>query len=49
MYVVRSGDNLYSIAHWFGVPLDTVYQMNPTLRTAGLRTGLRIDLPPPTR
>ena len=49
VYVVRSGDNLYSIAHWFGVPLDTVYRMNPSLRSGGLRAGMHVELPPPTR
>jgi hypothetical protein len=49
IYTVRSGDNLVSIAHWFGVPLDTVYAMNPWARTTGLRPGQELRLPPPTR
>jgi hypothetical protein len=49
IYTVRSGDNLVSIAHWFGVPLDTVYEMNPWARTSGLRPGQELRLPPPTR
>lgn len=49
IYTVRSGDNLVSIAHWFGVPLETVYEMNPWARTTGLRAGQELRLPPPTR
>lgn len=49
IYTVRSGDNLVSIAHWFGVPLDTVYELNPWTRTTGLRAGQELRLPPPTR
>lgn len=49
IYRVRSGDNLYSIANWFGVPLARVYQMNPWLRTTGLRAGQELRLPRPTR
>jgi LysM repeat protein len=49
IYTVRAGDNLVSIAHWFGVPLDTVYAMNPWARTTGLRAGQELRLPPPTR
>ncbi|MDH4141249.1 MAG: LysM peptidoglycan-binding domain-containing protein, partial [Chloroflexota bacterium] len=49
IYVVRRGDNLYSIANYFGVPLDDVYAMNPTVRTTGLRAGMELRLPPPTR
>lgn len=49
IYTVRSGDNLVSIAHWFGVPLETVYDMNPWARTNGLRPGQELRLPPPTR
>jgi hypothetical protein len=49
LYTVRSGDNLVSIAHYFGVPLDTVYAMNPWARTTGLRAGQELRLPPPTR
>ncbi len=49
VYAVRPGDNLFSIAHWFGVPLDTVYAWNPTLRTAGIQAGMQIRIPTPTR
>ncbi|HEY1180278.1 MAG TPA: LysM peptidoglycan-binding domain-containing protein [Phytomonospora sp.] len=49
LYTVRVGDNLVSIAHWFGVPLDTVYDLNPWARTTGLRAGQELRLPPPTR
>jgi hypothetical protein len=48
-YTVRAGDNLWSIARWFGVPLETVYERNPELRSAALRPGSEIVLPTPTR
>ena len=48
-YVVRRGDNLWSIARWFGVPLDTVYDLNPDLRTTTLSPGMELTLPTPTR
>jgi LysM domain len=49
VYVVRPGDNLVSIAHYFGVSLDAVYAMNPWTRTTGLRAGQQLRLPTPTR
>jgi len=49
VYTIRSGDNLFSIAHWFGVPLDAVYRMNPTLKTTGIHAGMQIKIPTPTR
>jgi hypothetical protein len=49
IYTVRSGDNLFSIAHYFGVPLDTVRRLNPWTRTQALRAGKQLILPPPTR
>lgn len=49
IYTVRSGDNLSSIAGYFGVSLATVYELNPDLRTTPLRAGMEIVLPPPTR
>ncbi len=49
-YTVRAGDNLFSIANYFGVPLDTVYAWNPKYANgAGLRAGDQIRMPPPTR
>jgi hypothetical protein len=49
IYVVRRGDNISSIANYFGVKLATVYDMNPWLRSKGLRAGQEVRLPPPTR
>ena len=49
IYRVRAGDNLYSIAHWFGVSIDSIYARNPWARTQGLRAGQELRLPPPTR
>lgn len=49
IYVVRAGDNLASIANYFGVPLETVRDLNPWTETTGLRAGQELRLPPPTR
>jgi LysM domain-containing protein len=49
IYTVRSGDNLYSIANYFGVSKDSIYARNPWLRKSGLRAGQELRLPPPTR
>ncbi len=50
IYTTRAGDNLYSIAHYFGVPLTTIYDWNPTYANGGrLRAGDEIKMPPPTR
>ncbi len=48
-YTIRAGDNLVSIANWFGVPLATIYEMNPGLRTTTIRAGMQIRIPTPTR
>ena len=48
-YTIRRGDNLVSIANWFGVPLATIYDMNPGLRTTPIRAGMQIRIPAPTR
>jgi hypothetical protein len=48
LYAIRSGDNLYSIANYFGVPLTTVRAMNPWTQN-GLTIGRDLRLPPPTR
>jgi hypothetical protein len=49
IYVTRSGDNLVSIAGYFGVPLADVYQRNPWAETEQLVAGREMRLPPPTR
>jgi hypothetical protein len=49
IYTVRAGDNLYSIAHYFGVSLDRVYELNPWAKTSGIRAGEKLILPTPTR
>lgn len=48
LYTIRSGDNLSSIAHYFGVSLDAIRAMNPGLVTP-IHAGEVIKLPPPTR
>jgi LysM repeat protein len=48
VYVIRSGDNLYSIARYFGVPLATVKSLNPWTAN-GLKTGRALQIPTPTR
>ena len=48
IYVVRSGDNLYSIARYFGVPLATVKAWNPWTAN-GLKVGRELRIPTPTR
>ena len=49
IYTVRSGDNLVSIAHYFGVSRDSIYARNSWLKQSGLRSGQQLRLPPPTR
>ena len=48
LYRVRSGDNLFSIAKYFGIPLATVKSLNPWT-ASGLKVGRDLVLPPPTR
>jgi hypothetical protein len=49
IYVVRSGDNLFSIANYFGHSLATIYRLNPQYPETRLRVGDPIRMPPPTR
>jgi hypothetical protein len=49
VYTVRAGDNLFSIAHWFGVPLSSIYTMNPTVQRSGIHPGMQLRIPTPTR
>ncbi len=49
IYRIHSGDNLYSIAKYFGVPLSKVKALNPWTRTTRLKAGQKLILPNPTR
>ena len=44
-YVVRAGDNLFTIATRTGVPIETLRQLNPSLDPQALVTGERVKLP----
>ena len=48
IYVIRSGDNLQSIAHWFGVSYNEILAMNPNLRIP-IQPGDKLRIPTPTR
>jgi hypothetical protein len=48
IYRIRSGDNLYSIANYFGVPLSTIRAWNPWVQD-GLVIGRELRIPTPTR
>jgi hypothetical protein len=48
IYRIRSGDNLFSIANYFGVSLKTVQAWNPWTQS-GLKVGRELRIPTPTR
>jgi LysM repeat protein len=45
VYIVRSGDNLFTIANKLGVPIETLRELNPTADPQDLATGQHIRLP----
>jgi hypothetical protein len=49
IYVIRRGDNLASIANYFGVSLRAVEKRNPWTTTSGLAVGGTLLLPTPGR
>jgi Tfp pilus assembly protein FimV len=49
IYTVHSGDNLFSIAKYFGHSLKTIYTWNPQYPATRLRVGAQIRMPAPTR
>jgi hypothetical protein len=44
-YIVRAGDNLFTIANRTGIPIETLRALNPTLDPQGLVAGQRVRLP----
>lgn len=48
IYHIRLGDNLYSIANYFGVSLKTIQAWNPWTQD-GLQIGRELRIPTPTR
>ncbi len=48
IYVIRAGDNLQSIANWFGVSYSRMLDMNPGL-TIPIHAGDHLRIPTPTR
>jgi LysM repeat protein len=48
IYVIRAGDNLQSIANWFGVSYSRMLDMNPGL-TIPIHAGDHLKIPTPTR
>ena len=49
IYTIRSGDNLFSIAKYFGVSLKKVKALNTWTETKRLKAGQKLILPNPTR
>jgi LysM repeat protein len=47
IYVVRAGDNLFTIANKTGVPIETLRALNPTADPQALSTGQHIRLRAP--
>ena len=48
IYVIRAGDNLRSIANYFGVSYSRMVAMNPSLATP-IHAGDKLRIPTPTR
>ncbi|MDX2227158.1 MAG: LysM peptidoglycan-binding domain-containing protein [Verrucomicrobiae bacterium] len=44
-YTVRKGDTLYKISRQHGLRVNELVDANPVLRTRGLQTGMRLDIP----
>ena len=50
VYTIRAGDNVWSIANWFGVGIDRIVGLNPWLGPQLIvRAGQKLKVPTPTR
>jgi cell wall-associated NlpC family hydrolase len=42
---VKSKETLYSISKKYGISMETLCELNPTLKTSNLKTGMKLQLP----
>jgi cell wall-associated NlpC family hydrolase len=44
-HLVKSKETLYSISKKYGISMETLCELNPTLKTSNLKTGMKLQLP----
>jgi hypothetical protein len=47
IYYARTGNGMWSIANYFGIPLSTLYAWNPQYVNTSLHVGDPVRMPPP--
>ena len=48
IYVTRTGNSMWSIGNYFGIPVATLYAWNPQYVNRSLHVGDPVRMPPPT-
>ncbi len=49
IYVTRTGNSIWSIGNYFGIPVNTLYAWNPQYVSGGLHVGDPVRMPPPKK